>query len=66
MIKTKIINGRKEYRETVRHSCGHEIENVTYGYKMTRKQAESKRKSPCGKCQLKLILCCEESGYVGQ
>lgn len=56
MITTKTINGRTEYTESVRHSCGHTVNYVTLGYKMERRLVKMKKLTACGACQLKAVL----------
>jgi len=55
-ITVRKVGRKNEYTETIRHSCGHEIDITTLGYKMERRQVKAKKRSPCLSCQLKSVL----------
>ena len=46
----------KEYKESIRHSCGHIREVTTLGERLLRRQAKMMRHNPCPRCQLTSIM----------
>ena len=53
----------KEYKENIRHGCGHVIEHVTL-YKLPRRQVQTMRDNFCGACQLALLLADTPDGRI--
>ena len=45
-----------EYKENIRHSCGHVREIVTLGARLPRRQVKAMQLNLCPSCQLRLLL----------
>lgn len=50
----------KEYKERIRHACGHTVEYVT-AYKIERRLVKQKRQTDCAKCQLNSLMVVERN-----
>ena len=50
MTQKRKSRGLREYIETIRCSCGHEITVTTTGYKLERAQVKYRQKKPCHLC----------------